>query len=63
MYVCIHCVCGRGGGVKQSLDSPRGFREVEAPRFHLKIKVVRSAYAPTAFTHQEIFLVRISVGG
>jgi len=51
VYVCVCvtpgevytlCVCG-GGGVKQSLDSPRDFREVEASRFHRKIKVVRSA--------------------
>ena len=68
MYVCVCiyiytlCVCVYVC-VKQSLDSPRGFREVEAPRFHQKIKVVSSAVRTYRLYPQEIFLVRISVGG
>ena len=48
------------------LDRPWGFQEAEIPRFQdsRHMKVVRlAAYAPTAFTPQEIFLVLISVRG
>jgi hypothetical protein len=42
------------------LERPRGFQEVEAPRFHMKV-VRMSDLAPAAFTLEEIFLILISV--
>jgi len=53
-------------GVKQPLYRPWGFQEAEVPIFqnnwHMKV-VSFQLYAPVAFTHQEIFLVLISVRG
>jgi hypothetical protein len=51
--------------VKEHLYDPRGFKDVEPPRFpdSRHMKVVRSAIAPTVFTPQEIFLVLIFVRG
>jgi hypothetical protein len=50
----------------KGLDRPRGFQEVEAPRFldsrHMKVAGCQP-YAPAAFTPQKIFLVVISVRG
>jgi hypothetical protein len=48
------------------LDRPKGFQEVEAPRFldkrHRKV-VGFQPYVPAAFSPQEMFLVLISVRG
>jgi hypothetical protein len=51
--------------VKQSLDRPWGFQEVEAPRFqdNQRMKVERSALGTDCLTPQEIFLVLSSVRG
>ena len=50
----------------QAFHSPVQFQEVEAPIFienrHMKVEGCHT-YAPAAFTHQEIFLVLISVRG
>jgi hypothetical protein len=65
-HLCIETPPGKSSSPITTLDRPTGFQEVKAPRFldnrHMTV-VGCQPYAPAAFTHQEIFLVPISVRG
>jgi hypothetical protein len=64
-YLSFVCSCIYK--VKQSLDRPLGFQEVEAPRFldnrHMKVVRLSAIRTGRVYPCRKIFLVLISVTG